>query len=138
MLYLSLVAKLTVPITELPKPNECSSSQETKTNNEIIQEFRDTGLVADLVVGKVKPNGVAFDIDLDNVRVRSKRPKTAKGFRVPKPPRRLERLDVKPSAVGEEDKLAKKIKEKQEKAALKKQVILPIHFVASCETKIKI
>eukprot|EP00057_Strongylocentrotus_purpuratus_P009653 XP_011664127.1 PREDICTED: uncharacterized protein LOC105438245 [Strongylocentrotus purpuratus] len=115
-------AKLTVPITELPKPNECSSSLDTKTNNEIIQEFRDTGLVADLVVGKVKPNGVAFDIELDNVRVRSKRPKTAKGFRVPKPPRRLERLEVKPSAVGEEEKkIAKKIKDKQEKAALKKK-----------------
>ncbi|XP_041481913.1 inner centromere protein A-like [Lytechinus variegatus] len=112
------VAKLTVPITELPKPNECSTEQDTRTTNEIIKDFRDTGLVAGVGGGNVRPKGVAFDIHFDTVRVR---PKTAKGVRVPKAPRRLERLEL--PAKGEGEKIANKIKEKQEKAARKRQAI---------------
>eukprot|EP00057_Strongylocentrotus_purpuratus_P017226 XP_011671700.1 PREDICTED: uncharacterized protein LOC105441855 [Strongylocentrotus purpuratus] len=116
-------AKVTIPTSALPKPNECNNTKEQLTNAEILQELSSNGLVSDaskpsVVLENIKPGGVSFEVRMTTVR-----PRTAKGQRVPKPPRRLESLERETDSEKRQrmEEISAKIKSKQEKATLKRQ-----------------
>lgn len=128
---------MTIPTSSLPKPNECNNTKEQRTNAEILQELSSTGLVSDaskpsVILENVKPGGVSFEVHLTTVR-----PKTAKGQRVPKPPRRLESLEVETDSEKRQrmEEISAKIKSKQEKASLKRQVGNPATWIFRDKTK---